>query len=63
MADGKRANAEEDVKAIEGVAKDNGGKQEDSDHVIEDPYIEAIDYLEKNHIKDIFQVSPVLFGI
>lgn len=56
MADGRNANAEETDVKLEGGGKSEDLDDEQRDKDIDNPYIGAIDYLEKNNIKDLFQV-------
>ena len=57
MADGKRANTESCSKSGEADVKEENRKKEEEGEIIEDPYIEAITYLEQQNIVDLLQVK------
>ena len=57
MADGKRANTESLSKSGEADVEEESRKKEEEGEVIEDPYIEAIAYLERQNIVEVLQVK------
>ena len=57
MADGKRANTESLSKSGEADVEEESMKKEEEGEVIEDPYIEAIAYLERQNIVEVLQVK------
>lgn len=60
MADEEDTKAEQEVEEAINPDDDNEEGNDDQEKEkevdLEDPYIGAIDYLEKNHIVDVFQV-------
>ena len=57
MADEEDTKAEQEVEeAINPDDNEEGNDDQKKEVDLEDPYIGAIDYLEKHHIVDLFQV-------